>query len=126
MIKKIIFLLIVSLLSLNLISSRSTPWSTDLNNNSEYYDVMNQLKNNQTLINETQLTPEQKEELRIRNNLEIARLTNTLTPNQSEQLKLIERQERIDSRKDNNELIFYVIIGLIIVIFIFWIAISNS
>jgi hypothetical protein len=87
---------------------------------------MNQLKNNQTLINETQLTPEQKEELRIRNNLEIARLTNTLTPNQSEQLKLIERQERIDSRKDNNELIFYVIIGLIIVIFIFWIAISNS
>jgi len=127
-IKKMLFILIVVTLILPNIIARSTAWSTDLNkDNEEYYDVMNQLKNNQSnLTNESELTPEEKESLRIKNNLLIAKQKGVLSPSQEKQLDEIEKEEFKLSREENKGLIIYIIIGILIVGFIFWMANIND
>ena len=127
-IKKILFILIVVTLILPNIIARSAAWSADLNNDSaEYYNVMNQLKNNQSnLTNESELTPEEKESLRIKNNLLIAKQKGVLSPSQEKQLDEIEKEEFKLSREENKELIIYIIIGILIVGFIFWMANIND
>jgi multisubunit Na+/H+ antiporter MnhB subunit len=124
---KVILLIGFLLFSLNLVIARSEPWITEINNQSDYYNVMNQLKGEPqiNITNETSLSAEEKESLRIKNNLFIAEKTNTLSPSQEIELNDLRTTERKIEREENKELFIYVLVGLVFVFLIAWIAIES-
>lgn len=123
---KVILLIGFLLFNLNIVlASRSTPWITEIDNQSDYYNVMNQLKGQTNITNQTILTTEEKEALRIKNNLLIAEKTNTLSPSQEIELKDLRTTERKIEKEENKGLVIYVLVGLVFVFIIAWIAIES-
>jgi len=114
-------------------TSASSIWTTPSYNNSQakedYQEVWNELKGDGLIINtsnETILTSEEKESLRVRNNLEIQKIKNGLTPEQEKQLKEIKNQMNKKIREGNKDFFWYIVLGLIFVGFISWGISSGS
>jgi hypothetical protein len=108
-------------------TSASSIWSDPIVNNTQvqedYQKVMNDLKNIEVLpnqTNETILTAEEKELLRIKNNLEIQKLKVGLTPEQNKLLKNITDTENKKLRIDNRDFFLYAVLVLICVGLIAW------
>ena len=121
-----IILITTSFASADIISNnlRSQPWITEEDSNNlqnDYANLLEEMKpKTNTISNETQLTPEEKEKLRIENNLEIKKARGELTEEDKDLLRYIEADANKESRKENKDFFLYAGLVVIALIMILW------